>query len=164
MVGEGTPDVELPEIGHALAPVLAVVPRDRQPLLIAAAERLAAARYREWAAATHDETFKRELLECATREEEIAARIEGLYPDAAEGQRALLAAHPEVQDINRTLFTGRPMPDQFTIQARGERLGAATWRAFARHATDETARETFLECALLEEASAAVLEHVVGPS
>jgi hypothetical protein len=164
MVGEGTPDVELPEIGHALAPVLAVVPRDRQPLLIAAAERLAAARYREWAAATHDETFRRELLECATREEEIAARIEGLYPDAAEGQRALLAAHPDVQEINRTLFAGRPMPDQFTIQARGERLGAATWRAFARHATDETARETFLACALLEEASAAVLEHVVGPS
>ena len=164
MVGEGTPDVELPEIGHALAPVLAAVPRDRQPLLIATAERLAAARYREWAAATHDETFKRELLECATREEDIATRVEGLYPDAAAIQQALLGAHPEVQEINRTLFAGRPLPDQFTIQARGERLGAATWRAFARHATDQTARETFLACALLEEASAIVLEHVVGPS
>ncbi len=164
MVGEGTPDVELPEIGHALAPVLAVVPRDRQPLLIAMAERLAAARYREWAAATHDGTFKRELLECATREEDIATRVESLYGDAAAIERALLAAHPEVQEINRTLFAGRPLPDQFTIQARGERLGAATWRAFAKHATDERARDTFLACALLEEASAAVLEHVVGPS
>jgi uncharacterized protein (DUF3084 family) len=164
MVGEGTPDVELPEIGHALAPVLAAVPRDRQPLLIATAERLAAARYREWAAATHDATFKRELLECATREEDIATRVERLYPNAAAIQQALLGAHPEVQEINRTFFAGRPLPDQFTIQARGERLGAATWRAFARHATDQTARETFLACALLEEASAIVLEHVVGPS
>ena len=39
MVGQGTPDAELPEIGTALAPVLAVVPRDQQPLLIAMAER-----------------------------------------------------------------------------------------------------------------------------
>jgi hypothetical protein len=164
MVGQGTPDAELPEIGTALAPVLVVVPRDQQPLLIAMAERLAASRYREWAAATHDETFKRELLECATREEDIATRVEALYPDAAAVQQALLAAHPEVHEINRTLFAGRPLADQFSIQARGERLGAATWRAFARHASDETARETFLACALLEEASAAVLEHVVGPS
>ena len=155
---------ELPESGQALAPVLAAGPRDRQPLLIAAAERLAAARYREWAAATHDETFKRELLECATREEDIATRVEGLYPDAAAIQQALLGAHPEVPEINRTLCAGRPLPDQFTIPARGERLGAATWRSFARHTTDETAREAFLACALLEEASAAVLEHVVGPS
>jgi hypothetical protein len=164
MVGQGTPDAELPEIGHALAPVLAAVPREQQPLLIALAERLAAARYREWADATHDDRFKRELLECATREESIATRVEGLYPDAAAVQQALLTSHPAVHEISRTLFAGRPLADQFTIQARGERLGAATWRAFAKHATGETARQTFLACALLEEASAAVLEHVVGPS
>ena len=44
MVGQGTPDAELPEIGIALAPVLAAVSREQQPLLIAMAERLAAAR------------------------------------------------------------------------------------------------------------------------
>jgi hypothetical protein len=155
---------ELPDIGHALAPVLAVVPPDQQPLLIAMAEKLAAARYREWAAATHDPVFHIELLQCAEREEDIAARVEALYVEAAAIQHALLAAHPEIEQINRTLFAGRPLPDQYTIQARGERLGAATWRSFARHSEDETARETFLACALLEEESAAVLEHVVGPS
>ena len=43
MVGYGTPDVELSEIGHALAPILAVVPREQQPLLIDMAPTLVAA-------------------------------------------------------------------------------------------------------------------------
>ena len=41
----------LPDIGTALAPVLAKTPVERQPLLVALAEKLAAARYRDWALA-----------------------------------------------------------------------------------------------------------------
>ena len=47
---------------------------------------------------------------------------------------------------------------QFRIQAQGERLGAATWRALARQEESRAARETYLACAELEEASALVLE------
>ena len=36
-------------------------------------------------------------------------------------------------------------------------MGASTWRAFAKHA-DAAAQKVFLECAELEEKSAAVLE------
>ena len=149
---------ELPEIGVALAPVLELVPIERRPLLIALAERLAATRYREWARETGDA----ELLACAAREEDIARRVEALYPDAAAVQRELLTAHPEVDEINRTLFAGRPLKEQFGVQARGERLGAATWRSFAKHATDPAAREVFRACATLEEESAACLERLIA--
>ena len=54
--------------------------------------------------------------------------------------------------------------DQLTLQARGERLGAATWRSLAKQTDDAGAREVFLGCAKLEEASAEVLESILGLS
>jgi hypothetical protein len=63
--------------------------------------------------------------------------------------------------VNRTLFAGRPLADQLRIQARGERLGAATWRAFAARETSPERRDVLLACAVLEEESAAVLESIV---
>jgi hypothetical protein len=146
---------ELPNVAELLGQVLQRVPREQQPLLIAIAERLAAERYRGWADASAQSAG---FLACAAREEEIARRVEGLYPDAALIQRDILAANPDLEDINRSIFAGRALVLQLTIQAQGERLGAATWRAFAEHADDPKARATFLDCALLEEASAAFLE------
>jgi hypothetical protein len=154
---------DLPNVAEMIAPLLARVPRERQPLLIALAERLAAVRYRAWAAEPADAQRRAALLACAVREEDIAGRIEGLFPDAAALQRDIAAQNPELEAINQALFADRPLPDQFTIQARGERLGAATWRAFAAHATNPTARATFLTCAELEEHSALVLESYVKP-
>jgi organic hydroperoxide reductase OsmC/OhrA len=148
----------LGSIGEALAPVLARVPREQQPLLIALAERLAAERYRSWAGELSEPAQRAQLLACAEREEEIARRVEALHPGAAVIQRELLAKHPEAAEINRSLFAGRPLAQQFAIQAQGERLGAATWRAFARHEADAGRRDTLLACAELEEASALVLE------
>jgi hypothetical protein len=148
---------ELPDVAAVLAPILERVRRDQQPLLIAIAERRAAERYRGWAAEVAEETQRDQLLACARREREIAERIESLYPDAAALQRRILSENPEVDGIDRRLFSARPLEDQWTLQARGERLGAATWRAFAAKA-DGASREAFLACALLEEESAVVLE------
>jgi len=148
----------LPNIAEVLSRVLQRVPRERQPLLIALAERLAAERYRGWAADPANARRRAELLACAAREEDIAGRIEGLYPNAGEVQREITAHNPDLEEINRSLFAGRPLREQFAIQANGERLGAATWRAFAQQAPSAGARATFLACADLEEASAAVLE------
>lgn len=150
----------LPDVAAVLAPILERVPREQQPLFVAIAERMAAERYRGWAAEVGDEAHRSQLLACAGREEEIADRIEALYPDAAAVQREMLAANPDVEEINRGLFSDRPLNEQWTLQARGERLGAATWRAFARE-THGTIREAFLACALLEEESAAVLETIL---
>src|SRR5262249_46004928 len=98
------------------------------------------------------------LLACAAREEEIASRVEALYPDAAAIQAAIRTKVPELEDINRTLFAGRSVRDQFAIQANGERLGAATWRSFATHEADPQRRAALLGCADLEEANATCLD------
>jgi hypothetical protein len=150
----------LPDVAAVLAPILERVRREQQPLLIAVAERMAAERYRGWAAEAAHEAHRSQLLACARREEEIADRIEALYPDAAAVQREILTANPGLEGINRGLFSDRPLSEQLTLQARGERLGAATWRAFAGEARGAS-RETFLACALLEEESAAVLEAIL---
>ena len=156
-----TVEPPLPSVGEALAPVLARVPREQQPLLIALAERMAAERYRSWAGEVGDTAQREKLIACAGREEEIARRVEALHPDAGAIQRDLVAKHPDVAEINRTLFAGRPLAQQFAIQAAGERLGAATWRSFARDEADASRRDVLLACAELEEANALVLEALV---
>jgi hypothetical protein len=145
-------------VAAILAPLLARVSREHQPLLLAIAERMAAERYRTWAAERRE--HQSDLLACARREEEIAGRLEALYPDAAAIQRDILANNPDLEHINRTIFAGRPLAEQFTIQAGGERLGAATWRAFARESSGSSPR-VFLACAELEEESARVLEAIL---
>lgn len=155
---------QLPSVGEAIAPLLAQIPRAAQPVLIAYAEQLAAARYREWAECAEGRAHATALRACAEREEEIARRVEALHANATEQQQRLLAAHPELLEVNRTLFAGRTFAEQLAIQANGERLGATTWRAFAREAGVDAEREELLACALLEEANAAVLEAIVAAS
>jgi hypothetical protein len=152
----------LPDVATILTPLLARVAPERQPLLIAIAERHAAQRYRAWATEPALAGHAERLRACAEREEEIARRVEALHPDAAAVQAALQAELPELDDVERTLFTGRPLRDQLTIQSRGERLGAATWRALAQRTADATARDVLSSCAPLEEASALVLDDVLA--
>ena len=149
---------DLPNVAELIAGALARVAEADRPLLIAIAERMAAERYRGWAADPAAAADAAALLACAAREEDIASRIEGLYPDAADRARGLEAASPDLGEVNRTLFAGRPLAQQFAIQAGGERLGAATWRALAALRTDPVGREALLACAPLEEASAQFLE------
>lgn len=151
----------LPDVGEAVAPLLAAVPRERQPLLVALAERVAAGRYRAWADADTRPDARAALLGCAAREEDIAERIESLFPDAAAQQRALAEALPDLETRYRALFEGLSTPEQWTVQARGERLGAATWRAFAVGA-EASAREVYETCAGLEEDNAATLEELLA--
>jgi hypothetical protein len=156
------PTRELPDIATVLAPLLARVAEEQRPLLIALAERMAAQRYRGWADASPDADQRDRLLACAEREEEIAGRVEALFPDAAAIQQDLRAKNPALEDINRSIFAPLPHDDQLTLQSRGERLGAATWRSFAKRAASENEREVYLGCAKLEEQSAVVLESILG--
>jgi len=155
------PPTGLPNLGAVIAPILERVAEKDRPLLIAIAERMAAERYRGWAKEAAQSEHASQLRACADREDEIAGRVEALIPDAAAIQREILAKHPDLADVNRSLFAGRPLSDQFRMQAQGERLGAATWRSFAKQAEGRVARETFLACAELEEASALVLESLL---
>jgi hypothetical protein len=153
---------EQPSLGQIIGRVLRRVPVPEQPLLIAIAERMAADRYRAWADEPTLAEHRATLLACAAREEDIAARVEGLYPGAAELQRAILERHPDLVETNRRLFAGEPLRRQLAIQAEGERLGAATWRAFAAAHPDPAAAAVLAACAPLEEESAVVLEAILG--
>jgi hypothetical protein len=155
------PNPDLPNIAEVVGPILERVLLQQRPLFVAIAERLAAKRYREWAEASKQASRRAALLACADREEEIAGRIEALYPDAAAIQRELLAGHPGLEDLNRSIFAERPLEEQYAIQAQGERIGASTWRSFAKNA-EAAARETFLCCAKLEEQSATTLESILN--
>ena len=146
------------DVGAALRSLIAAVAPAEQPLFLAIAERMAADRYRRWADEIGDATARTRLLAGAAREDESASRVEAVFPDAAAIQSRLRATHPTLTAVTAEIFDGRPLVEQFAIQATGERLGAQTWRAFAAAWPDEGVRAAFLACAPLEEASAEVLE------
>ncbi|MGH9843414.1 MAG: hypothetical protein ACREEM_32150 [Blastocatellia bacterium] len=153
-----TSEIKLPDIAEVLRQALQKVEPALRPLLLAALERLAARRYRAWADEHLDPAVKEGLLACAEREEEIARRVESLEPNAAAIQNKLLSENPELLDLNRTLFEGRPLKEQFAMQAQGERAGAAVWKAYAAAAADPPDRELLQSCSPLEEANADFLQ------
>ncbi len=151
-------EIKAPDIVQVLRQALQKVAPELRPLLLAALERLAAQRYRIWANDHHDPAVKAGLLACAEREEEIARRVESLEPNAAAIQHKLLSDHPELLALNRTLFEGRPLIEQFAMQAEGEQAGAAAWRAYAAAATIPSIQQLLQSCSPLEDANAAFLQ------
>lgn len=150
--------INIPNIAAILADVLRTIDPTLQPLLLAKLERLAALRYRNWASEHPDQSVKESLRACADREEEIAARVESLIPNASAVQDSLLSDLPELLDLNRSLFEGRPLKIQFAMQAEGERAGASAWKAFAAAASDPSAQQLLLSCSALEQANADFLQ------
>lgn len=156
-----TDESNIPNIAEILAGALRSIDPRLQPMLLAKLERLAAQRYRTWATDHADQSVRDGLLACADREEEIARRVESLEPDAPAIQDKLLSDHPELLDLNRTLFEGRPIKVQFAMQAEGEQAGAAAWRAYAAAAADPSARELLGSCSALEQANADFLQSLL---
>ena len=95
------------------------------------------------------------------REAEIAQRVESVFADAAAIQQRLLADNPSLEELNRTLFEGRPLEVQFAMQAQGERAGAAAWASFAAASGDERVKTMLESCSPLEEANAEFLETLI---
>lgn len=153
---------DLPNIAEVLGAVFARVSEAERPLLLAAAERLAAERYRGWADEHPDPNATRGLRACAEREDAIAARVEALVPDAEARTRAIFEKLPELPDLNRSLFAGRPLIDQFTMQASGERAGASTWEAFAAQSDDPGLSEAYRENIALELENAEFLDRLLS--
>ena len=151
----------VPNISEILAGVLRNIEPALQPFLLAKLERLAADRYRSWASAHPDQSVREGLLACADREEQIATRVESLVPNATAIQDKLLSDHPELLDLNRTLFEGRPLEVQFAMQAEGERAGAAAWMAYAAGASDPSVQEVLQSCSPLEQANADFLQSLL---
>ena len=148
---------ELPSIAAILTPVAARLPLRQQRLLIAHAERQAAEMYRSWAAQV-DAPERDGFLRCAEREEDIAARIEALEPEADTLRRQAEAALPSNLDAQvRAVYAGRPLAEQWEIQRRAERAGKKTWENFAAAESDPAAQTVLRTCATLEDESASFL-------
>ena len=152
---------EIPDIGAVLGPLLGRVPDEDRMFVLALAERVAARRYRHWAAEVNDPAAREALLACADREEDIASRVEALSPRADEVQASFAAETPELETVYEELFAGYSLPEQLRIQAAAERLGGATWRAFASAADGAVAR-ALSACAPLEEQNAATLDELLA--
>ena len=152
---------DIPDIGAVLGELMVTIDPADQPLLLAVLERLASQRYRGWADDHPDDSVKRGLSECAEREQEIAQRVESVFTDAEAIQQRLLADNPNIEELNRTLFEGRPLEVQFAMQAQGERAGAAAWAAFAAAADDDRVKTMLDSCRPLEEANAEFLDTLI---
>jgi len=156
-----TDESNIPNIAEILASALRGIDPGLQPMLLAKLERLAAQRYRTWATDQADQSVRDGLLACADREEKIAGRVESLEPNASAIQDKLLSDHPELLDLNRSLFEGLPLKVQFAMRAEGERAGAAAWRAYAAAAANLSVRELLESCSPLEQANADFLQSLL---
>ena len=148
----------LPDLGELIRPLIEGLPPGIQPRLIAELERVAGKRYQAWAAACAEPAQAEGLRECALREEEVARRVESLFALQPGDEHPFDDALPKIEAAYRAAMAGRPVNEQYAIQAAAERRGAAVWRSLAPSLADASARETLFSCAELEERSAAFLE------
>jgi hypothetical protein len=148
----------LPDVGEELRPLILRLPTGIQPRILARLERGAAERYRAWAASCPDQPKADGLRACAAREEEVAARVEAIFPPQPDEQERISDVLPQIAQVYQSAFAQRPLVERYAIQAATERRGAAAWRALATSFTDASVRETLLACAELEERSAEFLE------
>ncbi len=149
--------VSIPNFGELLAPYIGSVPEEAVPAFLARLERTAADRYRMWAEAVPE--HREDLLACARREDDIADRVERIYPLADSAHQARIdAAIGPARDTYYEVFSGLSPLEQMTIQANAERQGAAAWRGMIEQESDPQTRAALEECARIEEASADYLD------
>lgn len=149
--------VTIPNFGELLAPYISSVPQDAMPAFLARLERTAADRYRMWAEAVPEHAAG--LLECAAREDDIADRVERIYPATSPEQVAAMeAAIVPAKATYYEAFSQLTPIEQMTIQANAERQGAAAWRAMIDAEPNGETRAELEACATIEEASADYLD------
>jgi alkylhydroperoxidase family enzyme len=152
---------DLPELADVVGAFLAQCSGADQKVLLALAERAAAEQYRRWAEQVGGED-RAGLLASADREEQVAAALEAITPNAADTAAALADRFPMLSAAYRSVLQGRSLRDQFSIQAVAERAGGALLREFAERETDAATRDALLSAAQLEEENASLLDTIVG--
>ena len=153
--------VTFPDFAELLAHHIASVPAEAVPAFLARLERTAADRYRMWADALPEHA--QGLLDCAAREDEIAGRVEKIYPATTpEQQAAINQAIGPATDTYYRVFSGLTPFEQMSIQANAERQGAAAWRAMIDQESDSARAAALEQCATIEEASADFLDALLA--
>lgn len=118
--------VTIPNFGELLAEHLDQMPPEAYPYMLSQLERTAAARYRGWAEAVPE--HREGLLACAAREDEIADRVEALFPPSDEHRQLVASSIDAARDTYYEVFDGHTPYEQMTIQADAERQGAGAWQ------------------------------------
>ncbi len=153
-------DTPLPDVARLLGPMIQALPEGLVPFFLSRLERGAAGRYRVWAEQVESPDVRAQLLECAGREDEIADRVEALFPVGEEEVKTVDAAVPAARDAYFAVFEGRTSRGEWEVQAAAERQGAQAWRGLALQHPDR--KEALEACAQLEEANASCLERIVA--
>ena len=108
-------ETRIPDFAVLLGPFIQKIPAQSQPAFLAALERGAALRYREWAKEVPE--HEKQLLGCAEREEDIARRVEELFPADDAGQASIASVFPEARSAYFEVFASLSPQDQWCIQA-----------------------------------------------
>ena len=118
--------IEIPKFGELLAEHLGGVPAEAYPFLLSQLERTAADRYRQWAeqVPSHSEGISK----CADREDEIANRVEAMFPPSDEHRALVMEIIPKARATYYSAFEPYTPVEQMTIQANAERQGANAWQ------------------------------------
>ena len=147
-------DVTIPNFGELLAGHLTRLPAESIPGLLARLERSAGQRYREWASEL--ELHRDGLMTCADREDDIANRVDALFPISAEHKSIVDEVSPLAVETFLGVYSGLTAIQQITIQANAERQGAAAWRGMIE--PNPQLAEELESLAKTEEASADYLD------
>lgn len=136
--------------------------REYRPLLLSLIERQAALRLRAWSTEIVDTIQRRILLACADQKEEIARRIEALFPNAIAIEKEITDTVPEVRQVSQQLFRPVPLKARLATQALVDRICVRAYRDLAEREDFEQARQTLISCAVLDAKAAESIEGVVG--
>ena len=151
-------EVKIPDFSEVLAEHLSGVSAEAYPYLLSQLERTAAARYRTWADAVGE--HREGLLACAAREDEIADRVEAMFPPTREHRAQVDAMIPAAKAAYYSVFEGYSPIQQMTIQADAEKQGASAWQNLKQAYAEKSAELDQLSALELE--SAAWLDALLG--
>ena len=129
--------VDIPNFGELLAEHLGGVPQAAYPYLLSQLERTAADRYRGWAEQIPEHAEG--LLKCAAGEDEIADRVEALFPPSDEHRALVAGIIPHAKATYYSAFEPYTPVEQLMIQANAERQGANAWQNMKAAYPDKSA-------------------------
>jgi len=136
--------------------------KEYRPLLLSLIERQAASRLRAWSTEMVDVIQRRILLACADQKEEIARRIEALFPNALAIESEITDSVPEVRRVSQQLFRPVRLQARLATQALVDRICVRAYRELAEREGFEQVRQTLISCAVLETKAAEGIEGMLS--
>ena len=148
----------IPDFGEMLAEYLTQLPAEALPYMLSQLERTAAARYRDWAREVPE--HQEGILACAEREDEIAERVEAMFPPSDEHRQLVAELIPAAKAAYYEVFAGYTPVEQMTIQEDAEKQGANAWQGLKQAYPDKAAQLD--ELSEIELASSRYLRSIIG--